>query len=49
MMGWLPSAGGVFRLELFLPEEYPMASPKVSMHDAAVCRPCPGVPVAEWR
>lgn len=23
------SAGGVFRLELFLPEEYPMAPPKV--------------------
>jgi ubiquitin-conjugating enzyme E2 N len=24
-----PYEGGVFRLELFLPEEYPMASPKV--------------------
>jgi ubiquitin-protein ligase len=22
-------AGGVFKLELFLPEEYPMAAPKV--------------------
>uniref|UniRef100_A0A915MDR6 UBC core domain-containing protein n=1 Tax=Meloidogyne javanica TaxID=6303 RepID=A0A915MDR6_MELJA len=24
-----PFAGGVFKLELFLPEEYPMAAPKV--------------------
>jgi ubiquitin-conjugating enzyme E2 N len=24
-----PFQGGVFRLELFLPEEYPMAPPKV--------------------
>jgi ubiquitin-conjugating enzyme E2 N len=25
-----PYEGGVFKLELFLPEEYPMAAPKVS-------------------
>lgn len=24
-----PFSGGVFKLELFLPEEYPMAAPKV--------------------
>lgn len=27
-----PTTGGVFRLELFLPEDYPMASPKVCPH-----------------
>ena len=26
----LPRAGGLFKLELFLPEDYPMAAPKVS-------------------
>jgi hypothetical protein len=26
-----PYEGGVFELELFLPEEYPMAAPKVSV------------------
>ena len=26
---WRPLQGGVFQLELFLPEEYPMAPPKV--------------------
>lgn len=25
-------SGGVFKLELFLPEEYPMAAPKVTRH-----------------
>lgn len=25
----MPLPGGVFKLELFLPEEYPMAAPKV--------------------
>lgn len=28
--------GGVFKLELFLPEEYPMAAPKVSQHQSPV-------------
>lgn len=27
-------AGGVFKLELFLPEEYPMAAPKVSFQQS---------------
>jgi hypothetical protein len=28
----LHGVGGVFKLELFLPEEYPMAAPKVNLH-----------------
>jgi ubiquitin-protein ligase len=27
----LHGSGGVFKLELFLPEEYPMAAPKVTI------------------
>ena len=34
LLTWYPYfAGGVFKLELFLPEEYPMAAPKV-LHTA---------------
>lgn len=32
-MNWLIHSGGVFKLELFLPEEYPMAAPKVRHHN----------------
>lgn len=31
---WDICLGGVFKLELFLPEEYPMAAPKVLNHDS---------------
>ncbi|MBA0728261.1 hypothetical protein Golax_001174 [Gossypium laxum] len=31
-----PYEGGVFKLELFLPEEYPMAAPKVSNSESFV-------------
>ena len=27
-----PFEGGVFKLELFLPEDYPMSAPKVGLH-----------------
>lgn len=33
-MVWLVNSGGVFKLELFLPEEYPMAAPKVGQLDS---------------
>ena len=33
-----PYEGGVFELELFLPEEYPMAAPKVCITASAVAR-----------
>lgn len=29
--------GGVYKLELFLPEEYPMAAPKVTAHPRRAC------------
>ena len=31
------TAGGKFRLELFLPEDYPMAAPKVLQDDIELC------------
>ena len=33
-----PFEGGVFKLELFLPEDYPMSAPKVSIKIAECCR-----------
>ena len=32
-----PFEGGVFKLELFLPEDYPMSAPKVSIKIAECC------------
>ena len=34
-----PFEGGVFKLELFLPEDYPMSAPKVSIKIANCCSP----------
>ncbi|URE27361.1 Ubiquitin-conjugating enzyme [Musa troglodytarum] len=44
-----PYEGGVFKLELFLPEEYPMAAPKVklSIIQALLSAPNPDDPLSE--